>query len=98
MRKIEDYPDTFKSIQAFYQWSVGCYSPGDPNPFNAYLDFIGYDSDGESSAEYRFSGSLSGDLFGFHEYCLLADALKVFENHGYEDVYSYISLLHLNEL
>ena len=93
MRKIEDYPDTFKGIQAFHQWSVNCYSPGDPNPFNAYLDFIGYNSDGEFSF-----GSLSGDLFGFHEYCLMADALKVFENHGYEDVYSYVSLLSSDKL
>ena len=87
MRKIEDYPDTFKGIQAFYKWSVSSYSSDEPSPFNTYLNFIGYSS-----------GVLSGDLFGFHEYCLLSDALKVFENHGYEDVYAYIDLLKTSEV
>ena len=31
--------------------------------------------------------------YGHHERCLMADALKIFEDTGYEDVYKYIDLL-----
>ena len=35
----------------------------------------------------------AGEIFGYKELCLLADALKIFENNGYDQVYAWCDLL-----
>ena len=93
---LDAYPAKFKAIRTFYEWSNN-FPRGrrqDNNPFDFYLDFIGYSID--RLGAYRYMAPVhQAEKFGFghHERCAIADALKVFEDTGYEDVYGYIDLL-----
>jgi len=84
------YPE-FDSIAELQDWSTNFEGA---SPFLVFLDLIGYSSD-------RFGSALCGkvtanelsNLLGYREYCLLSKALKVFENNGYDPVFSYIDSL-----
>tara|TARA_B100001094_G_scaffold132463_1_gene128348 strand:- start:639 stop:1064 length:426 start_codon:yes stop_codon:yes gene_type:complete len=93
---LDAYPAKFKAIRTFYEWSNN-FPRGrrqDNNPFDFYLDFIGYSIDRLGAYRYMAPVHKAEEFgFGHHERCLMADALKVFENTGYEDVYRYIDLL-----
>jgi hypothetical protein len=79
----------FAAIDALSDWSTNFNSC--LNPFCIYLDLIGY-----SVEEYGMKlvcGNTDKDLssvLGYKELCLLGDALKVFEENGYDAVYEYI--------
>ena len=87
------YPE-FEAIKNLLDWSnnfQGC------NPFGLYLDLIGFSQEYFDTpccpiANYEFSS-----ILGYKELCLLADALNVFRNNGYEPVYKYIDHLISNE-
>ena len=38
-----------------------------------------------------------GEIFGYKELCMLADALKIFENTGFDQVYQWCDLLNESE-
>ena len=96
LESLDAYPAKFKAIRIFYEWSNN-WARGrknDNNPFDFYLDFIDYSIDRLGAYRYMAPVHQAGEYgFGHHERCLMADALKVFEDTGYEDVYSYIDLL-----
>ena len=57
------------------------------NPFNLFLDLTGY-----SQSQYgEYITENPDDFMGCHEYVLLADALKLFENNGYETMFKIIA-------
>lgn len=89
------YPE-FESIKELQDWSINFEGA---SPFLVFLDLIGYSSD-------RFGSALCGEvtasdlshLLGYKEYCLISNALKIFENNGYDSVYNYIdSLINIEE-
>lgn len=55
------------------------------NPFNLFLDLTGY-------SESRYGEMLTKDYsyMGYTEYVLLGDALKLFEDNGYETIYQIV--------
>lgn len=80
---------TFDAIDALSQWSTNFNSC--LNPFCIFLDLIGY-----SVEEYGMKLVLSNtdkdisSVLGYRELSLLADALSVFKDNGYDAVYEYI--------
>jgi len=56
------------------------------NPFNLFLDLTGY-------SESQYGEMLTSDYsyMGYQEYVLLGEALKLFENHGYETIFTIIA-------
>ena len=95
LNNLEEWPDKYNSIKEFYDWCQHWptgYKKN--NPFDFYLDFIGYSLDRTGGYRYMDPVYKAGDNgYGHHERCLMADALKIFEDTGYEDVYKYIDLL-----
>ena len=95
LNNLEEWPDKYNSIKEFYNWCQHWpkgYKKN--NPFDFYLDFIGYSLDRTGGYRYMDPVYKAGDNgYGHHERCLMADALKIFEDTGYEDVYKYIDLL-----
>ena len=89
------YPE-FEAIKELQDWSINFEGA---SPFLVFLDLIGYSND-------RFGCALCGEvtaselshLLGYKEYCLISNALKIFENNGYDPVYDYIdSLINVEE-
>ena len=73
-----------ETVQQLADWSENFMDRN--NPFNLFLDLIGYSQStyGDHLTEVWSS------FMGYKEYVLLADALKLFENNGYETVYKII--------
>ena len=89
-------PTCAAAIEELYDWSLN-YNAG-RDPYCVYLDLIGYSYETWGCDAYippvltADSGRYSGVL-GYKELCLLADALKIFENYGFDQVYDWCSLL-----
>ena len=89
-------PPQASAIEELHDWSQN-YNSG-RNPFCIFLDLIGYSYDrwgcdayiapGISSPGGRYHG-----ILGYKELCLISDALKVFENNGYDQVYEWCDAL-----
>jgi len=94
-QNLEEWPDKYNSIKEFYDWCQHWpkgYKKN--NPFDFYLDFIGYSLDRTGGYRYVDPVYKAGENgYGHHERCAMADALKIFEDTSYEDVYEYIDLL-----
>ena len=93
-------PPQAAAIEELHDWSLN-YNAG-RNPYCVYLDLIGYSYETWGCDAYiappgtADSGRYSGVL-GYKELCMLADALKIFEDNGYEQVYEWCSLLDEHE-
>jgi len=77
------------AIKTLFDWSEQF--EANENPWCLFLDIIGYSQD-----KYMTNSYTPKDLhknLGFEEMCMLADALKVFENKGYDEVYNYCTEL-----
>ena len=85
-------PQEAAAIEELYDWSLNFDSPG-VNPYCLFLDIIGYSADRYGCYAYSHELKDCGEVFGYKELCLLADALKLFENNGYDAVYSWCDLL-----
>tara|TARA_R100000458_G_scaffold55803_1_gene60114 strand:+ start:360 stop:680 length:321 start_codon:yes stop_codon:yes gene_type:complete len=82
-------------IQKLYEWSQGNYETG-VSPLNVFMDLIGYSED--RYGENTYQGKEFSDCLGYLELCMLADALKAYENRGHDDVYEMLDyLLHDDE-
>ena len=93
---LNDYPDKYKPIKDFFDWSLN-YPRGkrsDNNPFDFYLDLIGYWLDRKKVYKYQ-APVHKAEQFGFSstELFLLGQALQVHEATGFEDIYKFIDLL-----
>ena len=84
-------PPHASAVEELHDWSLNFDSGR--NPFCVFLDIIGYSAD--RFGEYLYTHELKdcGEIFGYKELCLLADALKVFEDHGYDKVYAWCDKL-----
>jgi hypothetical protein len=72
-----------EAIEQLANWSLNFEDHN--NPFNLFLDLIGY-----SDSQYGELITEGTSFMGYKEYVLLADALKLFENNGYETIYKMI--------
>ena len=84
-------PTCASAIEELYDWSLNFESG--LNPYCLFLDIIGYSADRYGCYAYSHDLKDCGEIFGYKELCLLADALKLFENNGFDAVYSWCELL-----
>ena len=85
-------PPQASAIEELYDWSLNFRQPG-LNPYCLFLDIIGYSVDRWGTYAYQHDIKDCGEIFGYKELCLLADALKLFENNGYDQVYAWCDAL-----
>ena len=88
-------PTQASAIEELHDWSLN-FETG-LNPYCLFIDLIGYSADRWGSYMYMHKIKNCGEIFGYKELCLLADALKIFENNGYEQVYAWCDLLNESE-
>ena len=88
-------PPQASAIEELYDWSLNFQSG--LNPYCLFLDIIGYSADRYECYAYCHDLKDCGEIFGYKELCLLADALKVFENDGFERVYEWCDALDATE-
>jgi hypothetical protein len=81
--------NSFITIEKLYQWSAngfeGC------TLWNFYLDLIGYSQEIYGCSLSHIDVYSFSHILGYQELCLLGDALKVFEDHGYDQVFGWIT-------
>ena len=95
------YPDCKLPVEAaaieeLHHWSLN-YNAG-RNPYCVFLDLIGYAYDRWGCDAYiepgiSSSGGRYSSILGYKELCLISDALRVFENNGYDQVYEWCDAL-----
>jgi len=73
-----------ETLQQLADWSLNFQDHN--NPFNLFLDLIGYS---QSTYGDHLTEAWSS-FMGYNEYVLLAEALKLFENNGYETMYKIV--------
>ena len=84
-------PACASAIEELYDWSLNFnYSQG--NPFQIFCDLLGYGYE-EYGEVSNFTGKTYFECLGYKECCLLGDALKLFENNGYPQVYDWVTTL-----
>ena len=83
-------PPQASAIEELHDWSLN-YLPGN-NPYCLFIDLIGYSKERYGESVYETPGKYSGVL-GYKELCMLADALKLFENNGYDQMYEWCDAL-----
>ncbi len=88
-------PPQASAIEELHDWSLN-FNTG-VNPYCLFIDIIGYSVDRWGAYAYCHDLGDCGEIFGYKELCLLGDALKVFENHGYDDVYTWCDALNSAE-
>ena len=84
-------PPQASSIEELHDWSLN-FKTG-LNPYCLFVDIIGYSVDRWGHYSYRHDVKDCGEIFGYKELCLLGDALKIFENNGYDQVYAWCDAL-----
>ena len=84
-------PPQASAIEKLHDWSLN-FDAG-LNPYCLFLDLIGYSVDRWGCYFYQHKVKNCGEIFGYKELCLLADALKLFENNGYDQVYEWCDAL-----
>ena len=93
-------PQEAAPIEELYDWSRNFNSGR--NPYCIFLDLIGYSEEMYGCEAYiapPFStgGGRYACILGYKELCLVADALKLFENNGYDQVYAWCRALEDSE-
>ena len=78
-----------EAIKTLFDWSENFESG--KNPYCLFLDLIGYSHENYQSKSYF--GSHLHEHLGYKEMCMLGDALKTFEDNGYDAVYDYCTEL-----
>ena len=84
-------PPQASAIEELHDWSLN-FDTG-LNPYCLFVDIIGYSVDRWGIYAYQHDIKNCGEIFGYKELCLLADALKLFENNGYDQVYEWCDAL-----
>ena len=81
--------NSLSAIERLHQWSAngfeGC------TPWNFYLDLIGYSQEIYGCSLSHIDVYSYSHILGYQELCLLGDALKVFEDNGYDQVFEWIT-------
>ena len=84
-------PPQASAIEELHDWSIN-FQAG-LNPYCLFVDLIGYSIDRWGTYAYMHDIKDCGEIFGYKELCLISDALKVFENNGYDQVYAWCDAL-----
>jgi hypothetical protein len=84
-------PQEASAIEELHDWSLN-FDTG-RNPYCLFIDIIGYSGDRWGTYAYCHELKDCERIFGYKELCLLADALKIFENNGYDQVHAWCDLL-----
>ena len=84
-------PPQASAIEELHDWSLN-FNTG-LNPYCLFVDLIGYSVDRWGTYAYMHDIKDCGEIFGYKELCMLADALKLFENNGYDQVYEWCDAL-----
>ena len=84
-------PPQASAIEELHDWSLN-FDTG-LNPYCLFVDLIGYSIDRWGTYAYMHDIKDCGEIFGYKELCLLADALKLFENNGFDQVYVWCDAL-----
>ena len=79
---------SFIAIERLYQWATNDESC---TLWNLYLDLIGYSEEVYGCSLLHLDAYSVSQVLGYQELCHLGDALKVFENNGYDRVYEWIT-------
>jgi len=85
-------PQEAAAIEELHDWSIN-FKYGNLTPYALFVDLIGYSADRYGCYAYSHELKDCGEIFGYKELCLLGDALKIFENNGYDQVYTWCDLL-----
>ena len=93
-------PPSASAIEELHDWSLN-YNAG-RNPYCVFLDLIGYASDRWGCDAYIAPPLSAGagryeSVLGYKELCMLSEALKVFENYGFDQVYLWCDSLNESE-
>jgi hypothetical protein len=88
-------PQRAAAIEELHDWSLN-FNTGS-NPYCLFLDIIGYSVDRWGDYAYCHSLGDCGEIFGYKELCLLGDALKLFEDNGFDQVYAWCDALNETE-
>ena len=88
-------PPQASAIEELHDWSLN-FNIG-LNPYCLFVDLIGYSVDRWGTYAYMHDIKNCGEIFGYKELCMLADALKLFENNGYDQVYEWCDALNESE-
>ena len=93
-------PPQASAIEELHDWSLN-YNAG-RNPYCVFLDLIGYADDRWGCDAYiappiTSPGGRYTGVLGYKELCLIANALKLFENNGYDQVYEWCDALDESE-
>jgi len=85
-----------ETLTALYEWSKNFEPASNKNPFALFLDIIGYSDEilGNNLIEHP---EKAHEFMGYTEYCMLGEALQVFKNNGYLQVYEACSILLASE-
>ena len=83
--------NSFFAIERLYQWADN--ADESCTLWNLYLDLIGYSEEVYGCSLLHLDVYSVSQVLGYQELCHLGDALKVFEDDGYESVYKYIDHL-----
>ena len=84
-------PSQASAIEELHDWSLN-FETG-INPYCLFVDIIGYSVDRWGGYAYQHDVKDCGEIFGYKELCLLGNALKIFENNGYDQVYAWCDAL-----
>ena len=76
-------------IQKLYEWSSN-FDSG-KNPYCVFMDLVGYSEDRYGVNTY--CGKNYSDVLGYKELSMLADALKVYESRGHDEIYRFLDYL-----
>ena len=87
-------PPQASAIEELHDWALN-YDSG-ANPYVIFLDLIGFSEERYGESLYPTPGEYSSVL-GYKELCLLANALQVFKDNGFETVYYWCGTLHVSE-
>ena len=83
-------PPQASAIEELHDWSLN-YTSG-ANPYCIFLDLIGYSV--EEWGFRAYTGDTLNECLGYKELCMLASALNLFENNGYDQVYAWCTALY----
>ena len=84
-------PPQASAIEELHDWSLN-YSAG-RNPYCIFIDLIGYSDQTYGCTVFCWQDNDWQSCLGYKELCMLSDALKVFKNNGYDQVYAWCSAL-----
>ena len=87
-------PPQASAIEELHDWSLNFQTGA--NPYCVFIDLIGYSIEEWGHTAFPNTHDYR-QVLGYKELCLLADALKVFESNGYDQVYEWCSALNESE-